>query len=522
MYNVFLVEDEIVTREGIRNCIDWDNSPYHFTGEAPDGEMALHALKDIKPDILITDIKMPFLDGLSLARMVKKDQPWMKIVILSGHDEFEYAKEAISIGVDEYLLKPVSSEEMQKTLGKISESIEKEKRQKRNLEQLQERVLSGERVLRNRWLEQFITGQSGVQNQVESAGEKNIDLLPGPYSVINILLNANGIDYRQLALGRQLISDYCDKQENLFYCSLGLEKQTILVKGLPREEAEDSLYIVAQGIKFEVERNSSCSVSVGIGPLVNYSREIPESFSLADRVIRYMRLTGKSLILGTGDIPGDYSILNSRKQEGMLQQQLRKVEPDSIKKLVNTYLILIGKEDSQAFFHFLNEDLKQAVSELLEPFSASVDSLFPELIQTGNDFPQSETEKRELLLALFQRWIEYRDMHQHDKHGLTLLKAREYIKQNYFCQDISLESVASYVNLSPNHFSTVFSQETGKTFIEYLTAVRIKKAKELLTGSKMKCGDISYEVGYGDPHYFSFLFKKKTGTSPSEYRSING
>ena len=101
MYSVFLVEDEIVTREGIRNSIPWNGTPYTLAGEAPDGEIALPAIRDIKPDILITDIRMPFMDGLALARIIKRDQPWIKIIILSGHDEFEYAKEAISIGVED-------------------------------------------------------------------------------------------------------------------------------------------------------------------------------------------------------------------------------------------------------------------------------------------------------------------------------------------------------------------------------------------------------------------------------------
>ena len=120
MYSVFVVEDEIVTREGIRNNIPWDNTPFTLVGEAPDGEMALHALREIKPDILITDIKMPFMDGLALSRIVKEDQPWIKIIILSGHDEFHYAREAISIGVEEYLLKPVSSTDMLNSLEKVA------------------------------------------------------------------------------------------------------------------------------------------------------------------------------------------------------------------------------------------------------------------------------------------------------------------------------------------------------------------------------------------------------------------
>lgn len=123
MYKVFLADDEIVVREGIRNSIPWGETPYTLEGEAPDGEMALSMIEEIKPDILITDIRMPFMDGLALSRAVKEVFPWIKIIILSGHDEFEYAREAISVGVEEYLLKPVSAREMLKTLDKVAKRI---------------------------------------------------------------------------------------------------------------------------------------------------------------------------------------------------------------------------------------------------------------------------------------------------------------------------------------------------------------------------------------------------------------
>ena len=123
MYKVFLVEDEIVVREGIRDNVNWENSNFIFSGEAPDGEIALPLIQEIKPDILITDIKMPFMDGLELSRIIKKNMPWVRIIILSGHDEFKFAKEAISIGVTEYLLKPISSSDLLKALNKVTVEI---------------------------------------------------------------------------------------------------------------------------------------------------------------------------------------------------------------------------------------------------------------------------------------------------------------------------------------------------------------------------------------------------------------
>ena len=112
MYSVFLVDDEPIVLEGIRSKIDWENNGFTFAGEATDGEIALSMIHEIKPDVLITDIKMPFMDGLELSKAVKNIQPWIKIIILSGHDEFDYAKKAISIGIEDYILKPFTPDEI--------------------------------------------------------------------------------------------------------------------------------------------------------------------------------------------------------------------------------------------------------------------------------------------------------------------------------------------------------------------------------------------------------------------------
>ena len=119
MYKIFIVEDEFLVREGIRNKINWENTQFMLSGEASDGEMALAMIQEIKPDILVTDIRMPFMDGLELSRIVKRTLPWIHIIILSGHDEFEYARDAISIGVDEYILKPINSSILLATLEKL-------------------------------------------------------------------------------------------------------------------------------------------------------------------------------------------------------------------------------------------------------------------------------------------------------------------------------------------------------------------------------------------------------------------
>ena len=147
MYSVFIVDDEIIVRDGLRRKIDWEHSQFSFAGEAGDGEIALSMIQDIKPDILITDIRMPFMDGIELARAVKKLQPWIKIIILSGHDEFDYAKKTIAIGVEDYILKPFTLEELMASLNRVAESLDKQKQQFTDIDRMKKELELGIRNL---------------------------------------------------------------------------------------------------------------------------------------------------------------------------------------------------------------------------------------------------------------------------------------------------------------------------------------------------------------------------------------
>lgn len=140
MLKVFLVEDEVVMRNGIKNNIPWEQEGFEFVGEASDGELAYPLIKREKPDILITDIRMPFMDGLELSRLVKKELPQIKIIILSGYNEFDYAKTAISIGVTDYLLKPISSAKLLEAVKKVGDMIEKEQDNVRLMERYEKEM----------------------------------------------------------------------------------------------------------------------------------------------------------------------------------------------------------------------------------------------------------------------------------------------------------------------------------------------------------------------------------------------
>ena len=176
LYKVFFVEDEIIIREGIRDNVDWQSSGFEFCGEASDGERALPMLSMIKPDVLITDIKMPFMDGLQLSKIVRERMPWVKIVILSGHDEFEYAREAIHLGVTDYLLKPVTAQKLQSTLQSLAAQLDEERKAQEQQRKLAEQVEENQSMLRERLLFRMIVGAVPPTEAIEKGQALGLDL----------------------------------------------------------------------------------------------------------------------------------------------------------------------------------------------------------------------------------------------------------------------------------------------------------------------------------------------------------
>lgn len=184
MLRTFLVEDEIVVRETIKKMIPWEQYGYELVGEAPDGEVALPMIKNLKPDLLITDIKMPFMDGLTLCRMVRKDFPEMKIVILSGYDDFNYAKQAIAIGVEDYLLKPITKNAFLERLTEIRERWEREKGQRDYYEKFRREIQEYERNASRDFFEALVSGKMDVGEIYRQAERLGLDIVAEVYNII--------------------------------------------------------------------------------------------------------------------------------------------------------------------------------------------------------------------------------------------------------------------------------------------------------------------------------------------------
>lgn len=523
MYKVFIAEDEIVVREGLRDSIQLKSEQFALVGEASDGEMALSIMKDVKPDILITDIRMPFVDGLSLSRIIKKILPWIKIIIISGHDEFQYAQEAISIGVDEYILKPVSASGMLEVLDKLVDRIEEEKRQLSSIENLKQQAQSNSDLNRERWLYDLVTGMVKTEDALEKGRDMGLDLIAHGYIVAIVKLSIPSEDYSELITAKLHINNLTDRQEKVLCFSQSRDSMILLMMQPEGESLEETAYTLAQAIKYEVERSTACMVSIGIGSLVERIGNLSQSYVDAEKAIIFTVKSGQNLIIGINDLNASSEIDFLKLDGRPITERFKYVKKSGIQEIIAQYMTMIGDDPLQSTLisYYLLYDLMVAISKIIYELGGVVQEVIPCLSNKTQLTEIAKTKEtfRDGVKLILDKFIDFRDLKSAGKYYEMIQKAKQYINIHFADEDISLHSVASIVNVSPNHFSTIFSQETGTTFIEYLTNARIERSKELLQTTELKSSDISYEVGFGDPHYFSYIFKKNTGISPREFRS---
>ena len=533
MLKIFLAEDEYVVREGIKNNIDWASHGYEFVGEASDGELALPMIQKLKPDIIITDIKMPFMDGLELSRLIKKEFPWMEIIILSGYAEFDYAKEAIAIGVAHYLNKPISGDELIAELDKLSIKVEKSKQERELKEKYAREMAENSLKERTELFKRMVEGNSSAGEIIELADRLSMDISAGAYNVF--LFKAISTHHEEDEYSTSVVEIYRQFQEVIegagaLIFDHTIEGKAILFKAGSREELEGIMKETIDKILDIMKAYDYVNYYGGIGVCVSRLTQIQESYEKASHAYAHRYMTDASGIFDYADMANEISVSSSEKfnlssinpsslDRNRIKEFLRKGSEQETVYFVDEFLTGLGENalNSTMFRQYIATDVYFAVSAFMEERGLDRDEINPFDVAAGD---VSDAEKtRAYILKTIKTAARARDNQASNKYGDIIDEVRSYIDEHYGDENLSLNTLASRVNFSPNHLSTIFSAQTGETFIKYLTDYRMDKAKELLRCTGKRSVDISVEVGYKDPHYFSYLFKKTQGMTPTQYRN---
>lgn len=531
MLKVFLAEDEFIIREGIKNNIDWQAHGYEFCGEASDGELAFPLIQKTRPDILITDIKMPFVDGLALSRLVKKELPETEIIILSGYEEFDYAKEAIQIGVARYLLKPINGETLLQEIDSVAEIILGKQKEKEIREKYQKEM--EENSLRDQMdlFQHLVTGDCSMEELLSVADKLDLKIMAPWYSIVLLKIQSMKHDYEEYSGSIVVVDERIAKlaePEHVLVFDRALEGRAFLFKADSEEELLAYQKEYLGDVKEVLSGYANLRYFGGIGTPVNRLREIPASFEDASHAFAHRYLVAESCILDSSLLMQEgaaehedfrISAVNPEQiDRAKMQEFLRTGDLDEVVYFVDEFFGKLdgGAMKSRIFRQYITMDAYFSIVDFLKGLGLQKDEI--EAPDQDGSILQDEKSAMDYIVRIMEKALVLREKKASSRYEDVVSEVIHYIEDNYAQEELSLNLLASHVNFSPNHLSMIFSQQTGQTLIRYLTDYRMNRAKELLRCSSKKSSVISMEVGYKDPHYFSYLFKKTQGMTPTQYR----
>ena len=531
---VFLVEDEVVIRNGIKNCIDWEKEGFEFVGEASDGELAYPQILKTKPDVLITDIKMPFMDGIELSKLVKEKLPDIRIVIVSGYDEFEYAREAILLGATDYLLKPVSAEKLVETINKIREKEEKKQKEKQLMEKYMYEMRENVQYEKLRFFNRLVTEQMSMSEVLDIASELNIEISAGAYNFLLLKLIEKNEEQESLEFKNdiyKILEEYFIRRTDTILFNRGIEGWGILIMG----DSDETISKLIDEFKMYIDANVNSAPNLkyfgAIGSVVYRIGELKDSFHSANIIFANRFIGPYNQILTTTEVKNDdndkisigFKGINTiEENRNLLLKFLKNGTREEVDNFINVYFDEFPQDNLKSLImrQYITMDSYVNATSFVKELNIDTSNLERELedMRTLFEHETSLDKVKEYLRNLIYKIIDLRYQVSGNKNSDIVNIAKDYMKNNYMEEDISLNSIASYVNMSPSYFSALFRKETNQTVVEYLTEVRMDKAKELLMCSSKKASEIGYEVGYKDAHYFSYIFKKLQKCTPREYR----
>ncbi len=510
MLRLLIVDDEDVIREGLRSVVDWEKLGYHIIGTASNGERALQFMEQCRVDVVLADIRMPKLSGIELAQEIKQKYPQVKVVILSGYDNFEYARNAIRYNVFSYLLKPCREEDIEDVFTRLKQTIKNQRKQEQMVFEAEDALLIEElRALGNGCCP-FFPRLSEWAEEKQNAYLYILSIYPKPPFFYHCEEDWDTVLYR---VQTEFLNKIKDK--DILICPLNSNNRHIVLTEQSPEELE---------IKFTTYLGS-CGYISGTAVRLMDNEWLKYTKLLCDNL--YLRVASDTRIVeinnvGTfesgaknNEIPDDdpsgfAEALARFRCDTALQTILRHIEE----------LKLVKSHSLEPLIKFIELGYISARESCIEGhtiFEEVYGSLGDLILDIRNIIRLDDA--KEIVINWMEQAIQKRDVNSNPSGTIIIQKAMSYITHNYH-SDFSLDDLSEYLGLTASYVSRLFKQEIGRNFKEYLTRYRIEKAKKLLLSSTMKVYEISEHVGFQEQHYFSNVFKKNQGCSPLQYRNL--
>ena len=527
-YTILLVDDEEEVIQVIMKKIHWDKLGFSVIGHACNGVKAFEMVEEYQPDVIMTDIRMPYMDGMELSNRIKSEYPATKILLFTGFDEFEYAKEAVHLEVEEYILKPINSAELTEIFTKLKIKLDQEISEKRSVEILQKYYMESLPLLQADFYSALIEGRVHEDEICKYLSDYQLSFPGLFYSCLVIHTSSCQIPENMnsmllaTSVQKQAKERLADKWQAKCFSYLG---NTILIAQLKSEYEISELTDECDRFCKYARRMIGAVVTIGIGQVCKDILELPESYGSAREAVSYRVIYGTSRAINMKEaVPKKEPAENLQESDTELAELFKMIRfgsEEDVQKAAARYLDRIN---------YSKDSLQQYHIDIMELISALYRFAIKQNI-TADDFSEDIRVLYSRLLDMeqdaMQKWLTDRCLFYHrtmvsERNSSTksfVFKAKEYVHNHYADGELSLDRICEVLGVSNSYFSTVFKKETGSSFIHYLTDYRMDQASGLLTQTDEKSYMIAKKVGYTDPNYFSYVFKRQFGVSPSKYRT---
>ena len=526
MYTVYLADDEQLIREGLAETIPWTSLGLNLVGTAEDGRQALRGIQEQKPDIVLTDIRMPYLDGLKLISRIRDVHPSCRVVIITGYGEFTYAQSAIQLGVSDFVLKPINITSLCRTLGKLTRELDSERHQQNEVEEMRVQLRQADEFRLQRQLRRYMMGRTSRPQFLKQIPEK----LLRARAMLLVLLQIDNFDKLTAAMNEETIFSMTQRLEQSI-AKAGEDTSMISV-----EESSGRYLLLFTGtceeeIGFEVRSYihrlrmiaPDMEFTTVTSPIYDHIDHCQEAYEFVRRGSEYAFQLGSNRDVQPEDVNnGGASLLSDIPNVGRVIRSIATFNKKTIRKDFELLAEDIRKtgHNSYLYTHMLVSVVYGEIVKLLVDINCPIETILDDPLEDYRKI-LVRTTLDDMLRELYRfvaQICDFLDKNINANQSVAE-RAKTYIEAHYADSGLTLDQVASEMGISPNYFSALFKQNAGSSFINYLTSVRISHAKEYLKSGKYKTYEIALRCGYENPTYFSTIFKRRTGVSPSEYRA---